>query len=137
MNWSFDGINWLAVFASLVLGQVISTLWFTVIFGEPWAQEYGAQSRAAHTKEVPPWTYGVQALCTLTLVICLALFQRWLQVETLSAALISGAFVAVGFCVVNIIPGQAFLKRWRVAAITAGCQTTMILATSALLGVWR
>ena len=137
MALDFSGINWLAVLASIVAGQVISTLWFTVIFGEPWAKEYGAPSRREHTKEVPGYTYGVQALCTVVTVLGLALLQRWLSVESVGAALGSGLFVAIAFVAVNILPGQAFLKRWRVAALTAGCQSTMILAISLILGVWR
>ncbi len=137
MSFNFSEINWLAVVASIVAGQVISTVWFVVLFGEPWAREYGAADRKAHTAEIPGYTYGVQALCTAVLVVSLAFLQQWLKIDSIGPALQLGVFVSIGFVVVNSVPGQAFLKRWRVAAITAGCQSVMVLGISAILGLWR
>ena len=137
MELGLSEINWLAVVASIVAGQVISTVWFVVLFGEPWAQEYGATDKKQHTKEIPGYTYGVQALCTVLLVLSLALLQHWLSIDSAGEALHLGVLVAVGFCIATGLPGQAFLKRWRVAAITLGCQVTMIIAISLILGVWQ
>ena len=120
MELSFSEINWLAVLVSVIAGQVISTVWFTVLFGDPWAREYGAADRKQHTKEVPGYTYGVQALCTVALVISLALLQRWLGVDSIGDALMLGGFVSVGLCIATGLPGQAFLKRWRVAGLALG-----------------
>ena len=50
MELSFSEINWLAVGASFVAAQVLSTVWFTVLFGDPWAKEYGAADRKQHKK---------------------------------------------------------------------------------------
>ena len=108
-----------------------------VLFGEPWAKEYGAKDKKQHTKEVPGYTYAVQVLCTVVLVLSLALLQQLLSVDSSMEALQLGALVAVGFCVATGVPGQAFLKRWRVAAIALGCQATMIVGISLILGLWR
>ena len=137
MDVSWSGINWWAILASVVAGQVIATVWFVVLFGEPWAEEYGAKDKKQHTKEVPGYTYGVQVLCTIVLVLSLAILQQWLSVDSLMEALQLGVLVAVGFRVATGVPGQAFLKRWRVAAIAFGCQAAMIVAISVILGVWR
>ena len=137
MELSFSEINWLAVLVSVIAGQVISTVWFTVLFGDPWAREYGAADRKQHTKEVPGYTYGVQALCTVALVISLALLQRWLGVDSIGDALMLGGFVSVGLCIATGLPGQAFLKRWRVAGLALGSQVAMILAISLILGAWQ
>ena len=137
MDFNFAEINWLAVVASVVAGQIISTVWFVALFGEPWAQEYGAESKAQHTKEVPMYTYGVQLSCTVVLVISLALLHRAVGVASVVDALQVGVFVALGFCIATGVPGQAFLKRWRVAAIAYGSQTAMILGISVILGAWR
>lgn len=137
MDLDLSEINWWAVLASIVAGQVISTIWFVVLFGDPWAKEYGAESKQQHTKEVPPYTYGVQVLCTVALVLSLAVLQGWLGVTSIGEALGLGAFVSVGFCVATGLPGQAFLKRWRVAAIAYGSQVAMILGISLILGAWR
>lgn len=137
MELPLSDINWLAVLASVIAGQVISTVWFVVLFGDPWAKEYGAEDKKQHTKEVPGYTYGVQVLCTVALVISLAVLQRWLSVDSIGEALMLAAFVSVGFCVATGLPGQAFLKRWRVAAIAYGSQVAMIFGISVILGLWR
>lgn len=137
MSLDFASINWLAVVASIVVGQVISTVWFVALFGELWAAEYGAASKEEHTKDVPGYTYAVGLLSTATLVLSLAVLQSALGVDTVGAALRLGLFVAVGFCGATMLPGQAFLKRWRVFAIAFGSQTAMILAISIVLAVWK
>jgi len=129
-------LNWLAVLVSVIAGQVISTVWFVVLFGDPWAAEYGAADKKQHTKEVPGYTYGVQALCTIVMVITLAILFRWLAVDSAGEALTVGGLVGVGFCVATGVPGQAFLKRWRVAALAFGCQFVMVLAAALILGLW-
>ena len=45
-------------------------------------------------------------------------------------------FVAVGFCIATGVPGQAFLKRWRVVALAYGSQTAMILVISLILALF-
>lgn len=137
MEISLSDFNWGAVVVSVIAGQIISTLWFTALFGEPWAREYGAADRKQHTKEVPGYTYGVQALCTVILVLTLAALQQWLAVDSASEALTLGVLVAIGFAVATGLPGQAFLRRWRVAAIACGSQVAMILGISLILGLWR
>ena len=137
MSIDWSQLNLWAILVSVVAGQVISTVWFVALFGEPWAKEYGASSRQEHTKAIPGYTYGVQLLCTVATTVCLAILQLWAGVDSIGSALILGALVSVGFCVATGLPGQAFLKRWRVAAITLGCQSTMIMVISAILGAWR
>lgn len=137
MELPLSDINWLAVLASVVAGQVISTVWFVVLFGEPWAHEYGAADKKQHTQEIPGYTYGVQVLCTVALVLSLAVLHRWLAVDSVGQALGLAALVSVGLCVATGLPGQAFLKRWRAAAIALGSQVAMIFGISLILGLWR
>ena len=137
MAFDLSSFNWLAILASVVAGQVISTTWFAALFGEPWAAEYGAESRQEHTKDVPLYTYGVGLVCTIFLVLSLAALQQALAIESVSGALGLGLFVAVGFCIATGLPGHAFLKRWRAAFLIYGSQTVMILAISLILALWR
>ena len=137
MDWNLSDLNLMAVIVSVIAGQIVSTVWFVVLFGTPWAQEYGAATKQQHTKEIPPYTYAVQVLCTVVLVLSLAFLQRWLAVDSITGALQLGLFVAVGFCVATGLPGQAFLKRWRVAAIAYGSQVAMILVISLILATWQ
>ena len=137
MDLDLSSLNWGAVLVSVVAGQVVSTVWFVALFGQPWAEEYGAADKKQHTSEIPGYTYGVQAFCTLLLVLSLALLQSWLGVSSAGGALGLGALVSVGFCVATGLPGQAFLKRWRVAGIALGSQVAMIMTISLILGLWR
>ena len=130
-----DDVSPMAVGAVFIVGQIISTLWFTVIFGDQWAHEYGAPNRHVHTKAVPKSAYGIQALCTATMSFSLALLQNWLDVEETDEALKLGAFIAVAFVISNIVPGQMFLQRGRVAALTSGCQSVMVVAMSAVINL--
>lgn len=130
-------LNWAAVAASVIAAQIISTIWFVVLFGEPWAKEYGVSGKQQHTKEIPPYTYGVQLLCTIALVLSLALLHQAFGVSSILGALQVGVFVSIGFCIATGLPGQAFLKRWRVAAIALGSQVAMIIGISLVLGLWN
>lgn len=137
MAFDFTSLNWLAVLASVIAGQMVSTIWFVALFGEPWAQEYGASSRQQHAKELPGYTYGIGLLCTITLVLSIATLQQALAIETATGALGLGLFVALGFCVASGLPGQAFLKRWRAFFIAYGSQIVMILVISLILAIWK
>lgn len=135
MNIDVSALNWIAILAGIVAGQVVSTIWFVVLFGEPWAREYGAKDKKQHTKEVPPYTYGVGVLCTSALVISIALAQAAFGVAGIGDALTLAAFISVGFCIATGVPGQAFLRRWGVAVLAFGSQTAMIFVISVVLVV--
>ncbi len=137
MDLHLAELNIFAIVASVIAGQIISTVWFVVLFGEPWAQEYGAKDKAQHTAGVPGYTYGVQFACTVLLTVTLALTQRAFGVDSIVDGLVVGGLVSLGFCVATGLPGQAFLKRWRVAAIALGSQVAMIFGISLILAAWR
>ena len=133
----FASFNWVALVVCVVLGQAISTLWFTVLFGEAWAAEYGAVDRRQHTAEVPGYTYAVGLFCTVALVFSLAVLQRVFAVDTVGGAVGLGLFVAVGLGAAMALPGQAFLGRWRTFLLAHGSQTAIVLAVSLVLVLWR
>ncbi len=133
MDLGLSGLNWLGILAGVVSGQIVSTVWFVVLFGDPWAKEYGAADKKQHTQEVPGYTYAVGVLCTAALTVSLAILQAALAVTTVGAALQLALLVSVGFCVATGVPGQAFLRRWRVAQLAFGSQVAMIFVISLVL----
>lgn len=137
MSLDFSSLNWLAIVVSIVIGQVISTVWFTALFGDAWARAYGAESKQQHTKEVPPYTYGVGLLSTAVLTISIALLQRAISISSIGGALVLGLVLAIGICCATILPGQAFLKRYPVFLMSAGSQSVMILVISIILALWQ
>ena len=133
----FSTFNWLAIAASVVAGQIISTIWFVVIVGDAWAKEYGASDKKQHAKEIPGYTYAVGLVCTILLVMSIAILQQVLNVNTLGGAISSGLFVAIGFATATSLPGHAFLKRWSAFLMIIGSQTLMILGISIILALWK
>ncbi|MEM9326085.1 MAG: DUF1761 domain-containing protein [Bacteroidota bacterium] len=137
MNFDFSSLNWLAVGACLVFGQAFLSVWFIVLFGTPWAKEYGVQDKRQHTKEIPGYTYGVQALCTFLLVMGLAIMQPVIGIDSLQSGISFGLFVAVFFSAATALPGYIFLKRMNAFAMAMGSQAILIVVASAILAIWK
>ena len=138
MFQAFNQINWLAVLACVVAGQVLLTVWFTVLFGEQWARAYGGKSmtRAQHTAEVPGYTYAIGAICVFLMSVGLAELHILLQIDSVSGALGLAAFLGVTIFVAMAMPAYAFLKRWNAFTIGAGSQLVLIAIVSMILVLW-
>lgn len=137
MSLPLASLNWAAVGVCLVFAQVFLSVWFIVIFGTPWAREYGATDQKQHTKEIPGYTYAVQAFCTFLLIIGLAAMQSQIGIDTFGEGLLFGLFVAVFFAIATALPGYIFLKRMNAFLIAMGSQTVLILVVSTILAIWK
>lgn len=133
---NFSELNWLAIIVSIIAGQIISTIWFVVLFGDPWAKEYGVENKQAHTKAIPPYTYAVGLVCTALLVLSIAILQNALGISSVGSAIGLGLFIAVGLAAATSLPGYAFLQRWSAFALAIGSQVAMILGISVILALW-
>ena len=133
MGFGYSGVNWIGIIASVVVGQIFLTIWFAVLFGDPWAKAYGAADKAQHTKEIPAYTYGIGAVCVLLVSVGLAVLQNALGVASLGAAIALGLFVAVHFCIATAVPGYAFLRRWSACLYAVGSQAVLIVLLSIIL----
>jgi len=138
MLFDFSAINWLAVLACVVAGQIVLTVWFVALFGEPWAKAYGGEgmTKQQHTKEVPGYTYGIGAFCVFLLSVGLSLLQAALGVDGVGGALQLGLFVGVCFFVAMAMPAYAFLRRWDAWLIGAGSQLLLICVLSVILALF-
>ncbi len=136
MSLSFSDLNWIAILVCIVVGQGVLTLWFTVLLGEPWARAYGAESRAQHTKEVPPQSYAIGLAGVILVSIGTAVLQKALGVAGFGAGLAFGLFMALFYCVAAILPGYAFLKRLDGGLIAAGSQAVLVVIVSVILALW-
>lgn len=137
MELNLSTINWFAVLTCLVFAQVFLSVWFIVIFGTPWAKEYGAVDQKQHTKEIPGYTYAIQAFCALLLIIGMANLQNSLSVQTLGDGISLGFWIAIFFSISTALPGYIFLKRWNAFFLAMGSQTILIIVVSAILAVWK
>ncbi len=132
----FAGLNWLAILACVIVGQIVLTVWFAVIFADPWAKAYGAADKAQHTAEVPMYTYGIGLVCMILLSLGQAVLHASVGVSSLGAGLMVGLFVAVMFCVATALPGYAFLLRYGAFKLAIGAQVLVILLHAIILSVW-
>ena len=137
MDLDLSSFNWLAIVTCLVLGQVFLSIWFIVLFGNPWAREYGVSDKKEHTKEIPGYTYGVQALCTLFLIFGIASLQSMLTIDTLKGGLGLGFFIALFYSLATALPGYIFLKRMNAFWMAMGSQAILIVILSVILAVWK
>ncbi|MEL6862075.1 MAG: DUF1761 domain-containing protein [Pseudomonadota bacterium] len=134
MDISFAAISWLAVIAAIIAGQVVLTLWFTVLFGNPWAKAYGAETRADHAKDVPGSTYGIGLICMIALVLATELLHQAAGIDSISGGLVFGLIASLGYGVATVLPGYAFLKKSDAGRIAAGSQAIAIFVVSFVLG---
>ncbi|MEM7446425.1 MAG: DUF1761 domain-containing protein [Pseudomonadota bacterium] len=137
MELNFADLNWIAIIVCVVVGQVFLTVWFLVLFGEPWAKAYGAADKKAHAKEIPGYTYAIGLACMVLLTLGLAVLQRSLAVASIGDGLALGLFVAVCFSIATALPGYAFLRRWSAFFLAIGAQLVLILILSAILAAWQ
>ena len=137
MSFHFDAVSWPAVAASFVAGQIFLTLYFTVIFGKPWAEAYEpGKTPAEHTQDVPKYTYGIAAACTLALTVCVAVLQASLGAQGVADAALLGLVLSVGLVLGAMAPGYAFLKKLDAGRLAVGSQVTLTMLVSVILGAW-
>ncbi len=136
MEIAFSDINWIAIVVAVVAGQVLLTLWFTLLFGEPWAKAYGAEDRAAHTKAVPGSVYGVGLACMVLLVIGTELLHQAAGITNLGGGLIFGLIAALAYGIATVLPGYCFLLKADAGRLAAGSQATAILVVSVILSAF-
>ena len=137
MNLELSSLNWLAIGTCLLFGQAFLSIWFIVLFGTPWAKEYGVQDKKQHTKEIPGYTYGIQAFCTLLLTIGIAIMQAMVGIETFESGIIFGLYVVIFYSLATALPGYIFLKRMNAFLMAMGSQAILILVVSTILAIWK
>ena len=137
MNLDVSSLNWLAIGICLVFAQVFLSIWFIVLFGTPWARAYGVQDKKQHTKEIPGYTYAIQAACSLLLIIGLASLQSILGVDTLAEGVFLGLFVTVFYSLATALPGYIFQKRMKTFLMAMGSQAILIVVVSIILALWK
>ncbi|KIC36463.1 hypothetical protein RA27_22180 [Ruegeria sp. ANG-R] len=136
MEIAFSSVNWIAVIVAIITGQALLTLWFTLLFGEPWAKAYGAEDRAAHTQAVPGSAYGIGLACMVVLVIGTALLHQAAGINTIIGGLVFGVIAALAYGLATVLPGYGFLLKLKAGRIAAGSQATVILVVSLVLSAF-
>ena len=137
MEIAFSSVNWIAIIVAVIAGQALLTLWFTLLFGESWANAYGAENRAAHTQAVPGSTYGIGLACMVVLVIGTALLHQAVGINSIDGGLVFGVIAALAYGLATVLPGYGFLLNLDAGRIAAGSQAAVILVVSLVLSAFE
>ncbi|MEO0342681.1 MAG: DUF1761 domain-containing protein [Pseudomonadota bacterium] len=129
-------INWTAIVAAVIVGQILLTLWFTLIFGEPLAKAYGAEGRATHTKDVPASAYFIGLACMVLLVIGTGLLHQAIGISNISGGFVFGVIAALAYGIATVLPGYGFLLKPDAGRLAAGSQAVAILVISLVLSAF-
>jgi hypothetical protein len=93
-------INWIAVVAATVATTVVGGLWFTVLFGKPYAAALGREYDPK-AKPGPIFIVGPLA-CSLITTFTSALLMKALNLSTVGEGLTFGAVIGFGYIVTTM-----------------------------------
>ena len=136
MELNFGSLNWIPILVCVVVAQAFLTVWFVVLFGDPWAKAYGAADKKQHTSEIPGYTYGIGLVCAALLTIGLAVLQQGMGIATFTGGVMFGVLMAICFAIATALPGYAFMKRWDAGVLAIGSQSVLIVILSIILAAW-
>jgi hypothetical protein len=95
MSTAFPDLNWAAVAVATVASFVLGALWFTVLFGKPYARALG-RDHVPGQKPGPLFIVG-PFVCGLVTTIASAILAKLLKLEGVGEALAFGAVVGLGY----------------------------------------
>ncbi len=88
-------LNWTAIAIAAVASFALGGLWFTVLFGKPYAVALGRQNEP-QAKPAPIFIAG-PFICGLVTTIASAILVQTLRLQSVADALVFGAIVGVGY----------------------------------------
>lgn len=139
MNISFEGINWLAVVVSSVVGFLIGGAWYGALFTKRWIAAYRfTEEEVAAAAKVGVRNFAVFLVVGVVMAAAMAILFNNLGVATLADGVKVGLFLWVGF-VTMVHLMQHFAGNYEPAAyfIDASYQLIWFLAMGAIIGGWR
>jgi MFS family permease len=95
MFTAFPHLNWTAVAVATLASFVLGALWFTVLFGKPYARALGR----AHVPGQKPGMLFIAGpfACGLATTVASAVLIKALKLESVGQALAFGAVVGLGY----------------------------------------
>lgn len=128
-------INHLAVLVTVVASQILGFLWYSVLFGRPWARGYRLPDDAVAKN--PPISYLVTILAAAVFGYAVAVLRGLLEVSGIGGGLALGALLWLGLVGPRYLLHAVF---GRIAApsvlIDLGFDLVIAAVTGAILAVW-
>ncbi|MCE9500638.1 MAG: DUF1761 domain-containing protein [Leptospira sp.] len=142
-------INYLAIFASMVVSIIIGFLWYGPLFGKPWAKEMNMPA------DMKPTAKDTVKLMTLMIIgtfltgwvlahnsaVWYYLAQNTMppeKITPLSMGLSAGIFTWLGFYLPQSFGTVLWDgKSWKLLGINTSCSLITLISTGLILSYWR
>ena len=134
-------VNCWAVLASAVASMVIGSVWYGPLFGKVYVRAMGMDKKSpeeqAAMKKGMIWSYVGQFLASLLMFYVLAWLIGALGVKTLMAGVQVGFWVWLGFVVPVKFGDALWGGKMALFYLGIGNMFFTLLASGAIIGVWR
>ena len=128
-------INHVAVLTTIVVSQLLGFLWYSVLFGKPWALGYRLQENAL--ADMAPWTYLITIAGAALFGYGTAIFAGLIAVSGLSGGLLLGAGLWLGILAPRYLLHAVFGRISVPAmAIDMGFDALISVSTAIILTLW-
>ncbi len=133
--FTFEGINWLAVLVSTVVGFMIGGLWYGPLFGKAWLKAVGKTEEDLTGGAAP---FVISFFTSAATAIVLALLVNALGLTTAGEGVTLGLAVGIGFIAAAMASDYAFCG-WRMSlwVIQAGYRVVYSVVMGVILCLWR
>ena len=138
-------VNYLAVFASVILSVILGTVWYGPLFGKIWTKEMGwtkeQMKKGAADKSAMMRSYMVQAVGSFIMAFVLAhslIFAgTYLNVSGVAAGLQVGFWNWIGFIAPVTVTSVLWEgKSWKLWFLTNGYYLVTLCVMGVLLALW-
>ncbi|NQV36788.1 MAG: DUF1761 domain-containing protein [Candidatus Marinimicrobia bacterium] len=139
-------INYWAVLLSAVVFFAIGSLWYGPLFGNAWTKSIGWTKESLEADGFQPnmvKSFGIMFLGSLLMAFITAhmvdfMLQVYPEMSGLMVGLNAGFWLWLGYIFSYLLSAPAFEnKPWSYVFINGGYWLVGILATGAIVGVWR
>ena len=136
---NFDGVNYLAVLAAVVLNMALGALWYSpILFGRPWMAVHGFTEESIKESGGAGTGYAVSVIVSVVLAFAVALVAEATGSDTAVEGLLLGLLLGVGFVATTAGVNYVFESRPRkLYLINVGYPVVSIALIGLLIGAWQ
>ena len=132
-------INYLAVLVSAIVGYGVGMLWYSVLFGKPWAELMGFDKKKMEEmkKAGMARTYAGGFVATLVMSYVLAHIVKFAQAATITDAVMAGFWTWLGF-IATVMLGTVLWegKPVKLYLINVFHYLVVLVAMASILTLW-
>lgn len=134
--FTYEGLNWLAILVSTVVGFLIGGLWYGPLLGKAWMRAVGKTEEDLQGGGATPFV--VSFFSGGATAVVLALIVNTLGLTTAGEGVLLGLYVGLGFIAAGMASDYSFcgwgVKLW---VIQAGYRVVYSVVMGVILCLWR